>query len=351
MRLVLAVLVVIGHSLWISGDDKSGFVFPFGLNKIRPYLVLSMFFSLSGFLVAASLVRVKKIHLFIILRALRIAPALIVEVVISSLIIGPLLTTTNLGDYFSSREFASYQLNMIGWPHYLLPGVFQGHPISRTVNGSIWTVPYEAECYIALAIFGVLGIVRSPRGYFCGFLALTIVLCILEAATPSAIRAPTATGRQLVLFFLAGVLLYLNRNSIVFSKYIAILSVIAIVPTITSQIFIYISVFPVAYLTAYIGLLRPPKIPIIFKGDYSYGVYLYAFPIQQAVFQLFSYGATWWGNLVISLLTVSMFAAFSWHIVEKPALRFKRLLIEHKQPRTSTEMISPDKTREAVATT
>ena len=65
--------------------------------------------------------------------------------------------------------------------------------------------------------------------------------------------------------------------------------------------------------TAVLGLAREGKLP----ADLSYGVYIYAFPIQQL---LVTYGHL---NHATAILAVIPFAAMSWFLVEKPALKLK----------------------------
>lgn len=354
LRIILAVLVLFGHSFPISGDNVQASVMPWGITSFRGYMVLPMFFALSGFLVAASLVRVQSLKVFLGLRALRILPALCVEIALSALILGPLLTSASLRDYFTDRKFFIYFANMAGWIHYHLPGLFLGHPAGRIVNGSLWTVPYELECYIALAVLAAIGLTKRPILFFAAVIALCIgilVLTILAHLDLEPARG-TVTGRQLVLFFLAGVGLYLFRDRVPWSVGVFLSCLALAAWLVTSHLWIYLLPFPIAYITAYLGLLRPRKLPLIFTGDYSYGTYLYAYPIQQSVFQMVPGSDKWWVNFFVSLIVVGCFAAFSWHAIEKPALRLKRTLLDRKQlaGNSPDEMISPDKTNPVVAT-
>jgi peptidoglycan/LPS O-acetylase OafA/YrhL len=81
-------------------------------------------------------------------------------------------------------------------------------------------------------------------------------------------------------------------------------------------------VFPAAYLTVWLGLLNPPKIPVLMDGDYSYGVYLFAFPIQQALAAAPA-TAVWYVNLILATAVSLLYAAFSWSMIEKPILSKK----------------------------
>ena len=352
IRLILSVLVLYGHSPMISGDHTANISEWF--DKIRVYIVLPMFFSLSGFLVAASLLRTKSLIVFLVLRGLRIIPALLVEISLSAIILGPLLTVSPLGEYFRQKDFYLYFLNIFGYIHYFLPGVFLSNPVPKIVNGSLWTVPYEAECYLALAALSLLGFVKRADFLLGAILTITTVLFIFNFVNgdPEPLRS-TATGRQLVFFFLSGVLLYLYRDAVYFSPLLAIIAALLSSVLVTSHTFVYLAPFPIAYLTGFIGLLKPRKLPLIFAGDYSYGIYLYAYPIQQAVYQLVPASRHWYVNFAISISVVGLFAVFSWHAIEKPILRLKRIflnLVEVGHGPEAGEMISPDKTIGAVAT-
>jgi peptidoglycan/LPS O-acetylase OafA/YrhL len=87
-----------------------------------------------------------------------------------------------------------------------------------------------------------------------------------------------------------------------------------------------LAVWPVAYVTVYLGLLTPKKVPLLFSGDYSYGIYLFAYPIQQALW-LTALGKFWWSNLLLATVLSFGYAAFSWRCVEKPILDRKRTAV------------------------
>ncbi len=109
-------------------------------------VVLPAFFALSGFLVSTSLFRSKTIFEFVTLRVVRMMPALFGEVLISALLLGPLLTAFTIQEYFSSRQFYVYWLNIIGEIHFQLPGLFLDNPDPGRVNLQLWTIPLELKC-------------------------------------------------------------------------------------------------------------------------------------------------------------------------------------------------------------
>ena len=157
MRLLLASGIVVFHTIVTSyGDDVQN---AFWLDPVwRPPLasILGMFFALSGFLVAGSLERCRTLISFAGLRIMRIFPALVVEVLLSAFVLGPLLTRASPAEYVGDVQFRHYLLNILGLVHYTLPGLFVDNPLPRIVNGQLWTVPYELVCYEALIAIAIL---------------------------------------------------------------------------------------------------------------------------------------------------------------------------------------------------
>lgn len=324
LRYILAFSVLLWHSYgmtqgWVKAfaDSEAGLSW-------FTYPILPMFFALSGFLVASSLLRTPTLIKFLWLRVIRIMPALAVEVTLSALVLGPIFTTFSWREYFSDPLFVTYFLNIFGDIHYFLPGVFASNPISGVVNPSLWTVPYELECYIALAALALAGIrVRSQlfMALFMG--AMLMLLAYSFHRTPPVGSPANIAGRPLILFFLAGILLNLNREVIPLSAPIALVCAIAGMLCLKHPNLVYISPLPIAYFTVWLGLMNPKKVPVLMGGDYSYGIYLYAAPIQQSLVAALPGGHAWLVNVAGTIFCVSLFSAFSWHWVEKPALKLK----------------------------
>jgi peptidoglycan/LPS O-acetylase OafA/YrhL len=344
LRLGLAVSVVCWHSVTTLYGLNAAIEISKDWVGYAVFMVMPMFFALSGFLVSSSLLRSKSIWVFLGLRGLRIFPALCVEICLSALLIGPLLTTLDLRAYFSDPMFHSYFLNICGDIHYNLPGVFESNPLANIVNNPLWTIPFEMECYIALFVLAVLGFAKRPWAMLGVVMALSVAAIlykylIIQTLPPV---GPNASGRQLVVFFLGGVALFMLRDKIPHSLTLFVASLIAALLLVKTPRFVYLAPLPVAYLTAYIGLLNFRRLPVVFSGDYSYGIYLYAFPMQQCVVQFFPQIHTWYLHFMVSLVPVSLFAVFSWHCIEKPLLRLKRLLVSRPPAPMMVEEVRPD---------
>lgn len=324
MRIVLAVSVVACHSINVSfGRQTAAQVWQ---GPFRPVLaiILPMFFCLSGFLVAGSLERCKSMISFVGLRVLRLVPALAVDTLIAAFLLGPIFTTLPIKAYFTDPLLPRYFINILGHPQYLLPGVFATNPFPAIVNDQLWALPYELLCYFVLVVLAIAGIVRSRRLFLltvCGLVAAVVLLFASQMLT----RPPgTNTVTKIVLLetFLLGVVFYLYRDRIRMSFTFFVIALIAAIALLAYPQEDAVAAFPIAYVTVYLGLLNPPRIALLTTGDYSYGVYLYGFPIQQSVVATFG-PHPWYLSLLLALAVIAPLAAFSWWCVEKPALRLR----------------------------
>ncbi|MEI5666817.1 acyltransferase [Bosea sp. CCNWLW174] len=339
LRVGLAISVLAVHAVPLSygGAARMTFfplyVLPFTL------LIVPAFFALSGYLVASSFER-NSLPIFIGLRVLRIFPALVVEVVASAIIIGAIFTVLPLKEYFKSPIFVAYFHNIYGFIHYYLPGVFPNNPYPGVVNGSLWTVPHELECYMIMGAFGIF-LIAHRRGPNVTLLAVFGIAAFTWFYVQHATLARLLQGQMLVLGFVAGVAIYRLRDFMPFNFLIFVLCLVVSV-TVVSTKYELLVVFPMAYAVAYLGLLMPPKSKLLSSGDYSYGIYLYAFPIQQSVVELTPASLhVWWVNIALSLPLVALFAAFSWHFIEKPTLRLKQWLRRGQLDKRDSEFVKP----------
>jgi len=186
LRLLLALAIFFSHSFFTSqGDDGS-----LWLSPARPLLMalVPMFFGLSGFLVTGSAMRTQSLRVFMTFRILRIVPALMTEVVLSAVILGALLTTLPLQDYYTSSEVHQYFGNIIGWIRFALPGVFVDNPMPGLVNVNLWTLKPEFACYAVMAGIIVTVLIRRT-----GIVA-TAVAVLLAARSSSTFPSISASA-------------------------------------------------------------------------------------------------------------------------------------------------------------
>jgi peptidoglycan/LPS O-acetylase OafA/YrhL len=323
LKFGLALAVICFHSVITSyGADVERLVVS---GPVRPLIlaILPMFFALSGFLVTASLLRSKTMAEYVTLRVLRIVPALFVEVCVAALLLGPLLTTLPLADYFGNVHFYSYFQNIIGRIQFELPGLFLDNPDPGMVNRQLWTIPAELKCYVILSVISLIGIVRRPALMLAFVAAAALLLPIVDIVWKKENLGSlnNVTLDVLILSFLTGVAACLFKeklklNAILFAV-AAIVSYVLLYFPLTQ----YIAIIPLTYVTIFIGLGNIPASFLSMAGNYSYGLYIYGYPIQQTFAYLFPNHRFWWLNIVFTLAFDMVLAALSWHFVEKPMLR------------------------------
>ncbi len=345
MRVALAFSILAYHSWITTGREAQIEGSAFWFSR---YALVPMFFSLSGFLIAGSGLRLS-LQNFLTNRGLRILPALAVEVVFAALILGPIFTTLALSDYFTDRVFFEYFANMVGLVRLDLPGVFKTNPTDM-VNGSLWTIPYELMCY---AIISALIFTRLLGKVWAVIAAtiLTYVVCSagvilgLDKTFPGAISWIVShlfyDGAVLFPCFLLGILGYLLRDRIAYDFRIFALAVaVCLVAAFTGEtswvgkpIVHPILVPALAYITIFLGVTKIPRLPFFWRGDYSYGIYLYHMPFEQALLAIapafFIHNPL--VHLAASALLVTGVAFLSWTYIEKPILdQRKRFSFAHR---------------------
>ncbi|WP_249136322.1 acyltransferase family protein [Bradyrhizobium tropiciagri] len=321
MRIVLAVSIIGLHSANVT----------FGLGRaleiqstlrIGVAMILALFFALSGFLVTASLLRCKSLISFLGLRLLRIAPALAVETTLSAIIIGSFFTELPLAQYFADPKFHAYFLNIVGDIHYELPGLFLHNPLPVLVNSQLWTVPYELWCYVILALLAVTTICFNRVAYLVFMVIAQIGLVGYDIARWD--EVPIQLRPHLLVFcFLAGVGFYLWRDKVPFHRTLCLFALVLCAAAMATGRADALAPVPAAYIACYLGLMNPRRSWIVSSGDYSYGLYLYGFVIQQCVATFGPPVQHWYLNILISLPLAFGVAVASWHLVEKHALRLR----------------------------
>ena len=342
VRLVLAFGVMALHAFTVTNQYYPADDTPLWLFH---YALVPMFFALSGFLVTASALRLP-LRLFLVNRGLRVLPALAVVTTACALVIGPIFTTLPTGEYLASPIFARYFLNLFGWVHFYLPGVFENHPFTR-VNGSLWSVPFELACYLFIGLLVCLTVQRRGALVLATGLYLFVAVLLQGFDLLRFIQNPAVRKAFSAFFleyeaeamtaFLAGSLGYLFRDRIPYDRRIffscaLLAAVIAFgLPQKIGQLAILRPLLTpiLAYIVVFSGLTRLPPPRFFQTGDYSYGIYLCHQPILQIVVALAPtaalaprYGAVI--CLFAALPAVVATAWLSWRYIEAPALALRR---------------------------
>lgn len=347
IRLLASILVVLSHSYPLTGrTDEIVSLITKG-QWTGGGLAVATFFVISGFLVSRSFEKTN-LKQFIKNRALRIFPGLIMAVIITIIVIGPIFTSLSFYDYIRNPATIAYFNNIFLLNiQYNLPGVFESNLYPNAVNGSIWTIPYEVLCYIGVSLMGYYGILRQKKVILLFFIILFSINYIVTPQISSINLNGFLMGSliELTLFFLMGVLFYVYRESILLNrKYMWVSIVILMVAVLLGNHLKITFLFFGSYLIFYFAYAGRGKFNNINKyGDLSYGIYIYAFPIQQIVQSTLGNQTSPIVNFIYSISAAIVVAFISWHIIEKQALKLK---VNKKNFRELSSSINFDEKRE-----
>lgn len=320
LRLFAAALVLYSHQHVLLGLAEPEL---FGWTTLGGVGV-SIFFFLSGLLVWSSWARDPDLKRFFVRRSLRIFPALWLVVFVTVFLAGPVLSREPPAAYFGSTQTWQYLSTAILSTEYVLPGVFVDNPFAFIINGSLWTLRVEFLCYVSVAMIGCVALGRKNW-----LMALSLCVAVLAAAFGQLVLGSRFVSHlEMVAFFWWGVVYgYVSERprseyrgwalwlGLVFLAFLwlgtrgaerAGVLVVAAVLVITAQ------------HTPWGSRLTDRL------GDLSYGMYIFAFPVQQIVVEHGrGRGWTFATHLCLSFLVTSVLAYVSWHVLEKRVLFFK----------------------------
>lgn len=331
IRITLALLVLLSHSFaMVSGDATTQ---PFyGALKMTPgTMAVDMFFVISGFLLTQSLLKKNDPIDFIIARAARIYPALICATLFTALIIGTAFTCLPISEYLANADTAKYIIKtatIVRGIEFTLPEVFKNIPLYDQVNGSLWSLPFELKMYGLIFILWLIAYKTSSQRYLvCGVLVTTIasgfIYCYTTITQGVDLKLP-----RLIYFFFSGSLLYCAQSIIPASRKWLWIAIALLATTVINQTsFLLAWTICAPYILIYIAFIPKSKLLVYNKlGDYSYGVYVFAWPIQQSIVQIDKYVSTlqliWLSAILTILIAIPCF-----HYIEAPSMRKRRSVV------------------------
>ncbi|HAG78895.1 MAG TPA: acyltransferase [Pseudomonas sp.] len=328
LRFLAALLVVTSHSFWLYGDPYPEMAMLGGtaIGTIAVY----MFFIISGYLISASWLHSRSATDFVTKRLIRIFPALIVATLLTILLIGPLATELPLAEYFSTGRTWQYLSNLLLWIQFDLPGVFASNPFPSTINGSIWTLPFVMAMDLSLIALGLTGQFNRTV-ILMGFTTLTTVHLILLPQL-GVLSQSVLNLFCLGMFFYAGVALYLYRQHVPLTWKIALPLLALMVSSANTALWPLMLGVGLPYLVIFAAHLDIPRLTRFGKyGDFSFGIYIFSFPLQQLMMLWIGPDQLSLGAFVaLSYAASLVIGVISWHLIEKPALRLKRYLPQRK---------------------
>jgi peptidoglycan/LPS O-acetylase OafA/YrhL len=332
LRFIAATMVIWSHSFPLALGPGDNEPLRSSLGVTLGSIAVDIFFVSSGYLIAASLVSSKNIFRFAWARFLRIYPGLIVATVVTVVFIGLFISTEDTSRYFLDRatwKFLIKNSALLLGIEYSLPGAFTQTPAAYAVNGSLWTLPKELLMY---AIFAAIWLVA---GVLCQLFACNrkLVFKVIVSVTLAAALLLYVFGLKefiedsnirLLTVFSFGAFISLFRDRLPAHPGLAVLLAAAILVSSVDRtffFFVYTLLFP--YLVICCALLPIWRLNEFNRlGDYSYGLYVYAFPVQQIIMTFFK-GIQPEPLFGLAFLVTLVLAVISWHVIEKPALSLK----------------------------
>ncbi|BBX04060.1 hypothetical protein BST36_25390 [Mycolicibacterium moriokaense] len=334
LRLVAASLVIVGHSIPFGGFGSSDPLMEWTHNQVATgRFPVDVFFILSGFLITASFERTADWRVYAWHRFLRIYPAFLVCIALTGLVVAPI---------FGSGVDLTYILvnaPLISGIIDVSPGLFTTNPYP-SVNGALWTLPWELRAYLLLGVLGALGLFKRRW-----LIAAVFVVCwatfVVEIFSYPGLQTSAAvtSGMRLFTFFFAGALFYLYRESTPVKWQIFVASLVfilvgiilgTITPAYSGGVFYAVAPIPLSYATLYLGIrLNVTKVNSL--NDRLYGIYIYG-SLMLNIFvclglnRIFGDGPSFWNwlaYLVLTYIATYIVASLSWFAIEKPAMSFK----------------------------
>lgn len=327
LRFFLASLVIFSHSypLLQGNDSREPLILLTGGQLTAGTFAVDGFFLLSGFLITASFLQSSSFWSYLRKRVLRIFPGFIAACLACALLFAPL----------GAAHFSGY-VRAVGWPsfflnlpllHLHLPQSFLQNPYPGAIDGSLWTIPYEFECYLFIGVLGIFGLLRKTPvlAAFCASLALSTYDFYFIAGEPSKALGVLLVGNRLLTFFLAGSLAMqlFTAGRLRLTGWGAVVSGALILVAALTQSLVLVLPFALTYLGLWFAFcVKSPLQRFGKHGDISYGVYLYAFPIEQLLVHWLSLTPVLLFLLAFPITCV--FAVGSWTFVERPFMRMKQ---------------------------
>jgi peptidoglycan/LPS O-acetylase OafA/YrhL len=319
LRMAAATAVLVSHAYPLSLGKGVAEPLQYYLDMNLGTLAVYSFFAISGYFISQSFQRNPSIIDFCVARVFRIYPALLVALMLTVVVLGPVFTALRLSEYLTNIQVFSYipaNLFLVRL-QYELPGVFEKNPYPGAINGSLWTLAYEAGCYAMVASVGIWGVLANTRRFVFLLISYAVFYAGLLLLHSHSERLEEI--HQLSFPFVLGMTLFHFRDRIAYRFDICCILFLASFLLHGYPGFKEIFILSWCYALFCVGFARSRTLSRYnLLGDYSYGTYIYAFPVEQII------AASVPNSTPITLMAWGFpitlgLATLSWHLIERPA--------------------------------
>lgn len=318
IRLILACLVVVSHSLVIGGLGPEP---EFGGRTLGAWSVLG-FFGISGYLITRSRLNGPSAARFFRARFLRIFPGFLVALLLVAFVFAPLSVVVGSTGTFTLGDSLGYVVRNV----LLYPPLVSQTTIGTTLadggiwNGALWSLFWEAGCYLGVGVVGFITL-RTNRAALIS--AVFVVSTAASAVAHAGLVSPSelTMAPPLIAAFTGGALLYLNASRIRVIPVLTVSTGVLLVSIVTSTSTV-LAPLPLAMIIIVMGALLPMR-TIGVKRDLSYGIYIYGVPVQNLL-EIWLPGLSLPIYLLLTFACLVPLALASYTFVEAPAMRLER---------------------------
>jgi peptidoglycan/LPS O-acetylase OafA/YrhL len=340
LRFLMAVLVIWSHCypLGINGLNNFEPLFRWTTGRSTfGSVAVDVFFIISGYLVTMSWQRSRSPWHYLKKRICRIYPGYVMATLLCAFVVAPLFVRPGMqwmnGELLWRLVKAMPQLH-----EYKFESVFADNPLPGTMSGSVWTIRYEFICYLLVLALGMSKLLRRRWGVVALFLIGLGLMFIQHVEGDNfgwiTLHWPMFMTRLLggvddwprfLTFYTAGMVYYLFRDEIPHRDWLAVLSVTALALGILfPPVFMTTLAVGGSYLVFWLAFQKHFALPNFARyGDFSYGIYLYGFPIQQILVATLGKRLCPWQLFALAAPLSILAGAVSWHVLEKRFLQKK----------------------------
>lgn len=329
IRFIAAVSVLISHSYPLYYGTPTSEPLLKLIGRSAGEISVDIFFITSGFLITKSFLSRLSMKNYLWSRLIRIYPGLWFVLALTLIVFIPISHPATYKDIILSSDAAFYIVKnaiMIARPTYVIDGAYEDVPYAGAINGSLWTLPWEIYCYIFVAM-GILTIQKIFKNSWPKFYLLGVLVALTYTLGADLNVIEHNKKIVIVIAFYVGSLYYIYRESIMMKNTYFITAVIIMLINFFTMKSVLAYILTLPYILLYIAYIPKGKIRQFNNfGDYSYGIYIFAFPVQQSVISMIP-NIGFPAYTILSLAITLVFAWISWRYVEERSLKLKNLVI------------------------